>query len=44
VLAQRLLLAQLPPQPAEEAHPGGAAYRLKDQISSLSATAKPSCR
>jgi len=41
VLAQRIRLPQLPVQPAEEAHLGGAAYRLRAQICSLRSTMKP---
>jgi hypothetical protein len=31
VLAQRIRLAELPPEPAQEADLGGAAYRLRAQ-------------
>jgi hypothetical protein len=42
VLAESVRLLQLPSQPAQEAHLGRAAYRLKDQICSLRSMMKPS--
>ena len=42
VLAHRVGLLELPTQPAQQAHLGGAAYRLRAQICSLRSVLNPS--